>query len=167
MGTSKRTDLATAVALVVASAAVAPPAEAQSSLTVYSRDLSGPNSAAPSGATQGTVFDVSVPRLRAVRTRLLAVRSTLASHAMPDHDHPHGHAACVTPPPPPIHSGHGGDGGGDGYGDGGDGDGSDGGPTPGTPSATPGPGEMGANPGDVFSGPSNGGDGAGDGGGSR
>ena len=151
MGQSKRTELAAAVALIVAGAA-SPPAAAQSPLQVYSSDWGGPNSAAPSGATRDTVIAVGVPRLRAVHRRLLAVQSALSNHGIPAHDHPHSHGVCQ--------------GDGDGDGDGGDGDGDGGGPNPGTPSATPGPGEMGQNPGGFYGGPSNGGDGAG-GGGSR
>ena len=121
MGQSKRTELATAVALIVAGAATALPAEAQSPLTVYSRDFGGPNSSAPSGAQRDTVIAMGVPRLHAVHQRLLEVRRILQTHGIPPHDHPHSHGPCVTPT-----AGDGGDGDGDGYGDG-DGGGSTGG----------------------------------------
>ena len=99
MGTSKRTELATAIALIVAGAATALPAEAQSSLPVYSSDFGGPNSAAPSGAARDTYIDMGVPRLQTVHRRLLEVRRLLQTHAIPDHDHPHSHGPCVTPTP--------------------------------------------------------------------
>ena len=150
-----------AIALIVAGAATALPAEAQSSLPVYSSDFGGPNSAAPSGAARDTYIDMGVPRLQTVHRRLLEVRRLLHTHAIPPHQHPHSHGICVTPT-----VGDGDGDGGDGGTDGGDG-GNDGGPPAGTPSATPGPGEMGHSPdASSFTGPENGGDGAG-GGGSR
>ena len=97
MGTSKRTELATAIALIVAGAATALPAEAQSSLPVYSSDFGGPNSAAPAGASRDTVIAMGVPRLQAVYSRLLEVRRILQTHSIPAHDHPHSHGVCVTP----------------------------------------------------------------------
>ena len=125
MGTSKRTELATAIALIVAGAATALPAEAQSSLPVYSSDFGGPNSAAPAGASRDTVIAMGVPRLQAVYSRLLEVRRILQTHSIPAHDHPHSHGVCVTPGDGDGGDGDGGDGDG-GDGDGGDGDGGDG-----------------------------------------
>ena len=125
MGTSKRTELATAIALIVAGAATALPAEAQSSLPVYSSDFGGPNSAAPAGASRDTVIAMGVPRLQAVHSRLLEVRRILQTHSIPAHDHPHSHGVCVTPGDGDGGDGDGGDGDG-GDGDGGDGDGGDG-----------------------------------------
>ena len=76
MGTSKRTELATVIALIVAGAATTLPAEAQSPLPVYSSDFGGSNSAAPSGASRDTTIAMGVPRLQAVHRRLLEVRAS-------------------------------------------------------------------------------------------
>ena len=67
----------------------------QSSLDVYSRDLGGPNSAAPAGATRPVVFDMSVPRLHAVIQRLQAVEDTLNTHPIPPHSHAHTHPVVI------------------------------------------------------------------------